>query len=432
MSHKRLLPITLLILGVVTLSFSGGAAIAQQTDPQRGVGTQVAVDTAFTYQGYLEESGRPANGEYDFEFNIHNQESGGSVVFGPWNLEDETVSDGYFTVPIDVLAPDAVFDGGERWLEVGVRPGDGIGSYTYLMPRQPLRPTPYAFSLWPGAKITGENGDADGVLNVWNTAVGGFRQTAIYGQSEATYGIGVYGKAKERFGAGVFGESESQDGTDVVGINFSGGTAGAFTGDKSGFATNIDAHVFTIKNVGYPSPDVLALQASRVDNPNIGINYVTFFDENSAIAAIEGNGSGGVTYKTSGADFAEMLPAQEDVEPTDVLVIDADGRLARSTESYQLTVVGVHSSAPGFIGGGTTEEDEPSNGDVPLAVVGVVPVKVSAENGAIQPGDLLVTSDIPGHAMAAGADPPQGTVIGKALEGLENGTGVIRILVILQ
>jgi hypothetical protein len=34
--------------------------------------------------------------------------------------------------------------------------------------------------------------------------------------------------------------------------------------------------------------------------------------------------------------------------------------------------------------------------------------------------------------MAAGADPPQGTVIGKALEGLENGTGVIRILVILQ
>jgi hypothetical protein len=34
--------------------------------------------------------------------------------------------------------------------------------------------------------------------------------------------------------------------------------------------------------------------------------------------------------------------------------------------------------------------------------------------------------------MRAGDHPPVGTVLGKALEGLQDGTGVIRILVMLQ
>ncbi len=69
---------------------------------------------------------------------------------------------------------------------------------------------------------------------------------------------------------------------------------------------------------------------------------------------------------------------------------------------------------------------------MPLAVVGIVPVKVSAENGPIRPGDLLVASSTPGHAMKAGPNPRRGTVIGKALEGLEEGTGVIQMLVMLR
>jgi hypothetical protein len=66
-----------------------------------------------------------------------------------------------------------------------------------------------------------------------------------------------------------------------------------------------------------------------------------------------------------------------------------------------------------------------------MAVVGIVPCKVSAENGPIAPGDLLVTSSTPGHGMRD-ANPRVGTVIGKALESLESGTGVIRVLVTLH
>jgi hypothetical protein len=131
----------------------------------------------------------------------------------------------------------------------------------------------------------------------------------------------------------------------------------------------------------------------------------------------------------SPADFAEVLPVVNDPAPGDVLVVGPDGKLAPSTEAYQASVLGVYSTRPMVIGGG---ENLDRGGYAPLAVVGIVPVKASAENGSIVPGDLLVSSSTPGHAMRPDANPPQGTVIGKALEGLEGGTGVIQMLVMLQ
>ena len=91
--------------------------------------------------------------------------------------------------------------------------------------------------------------------------------------------------------------------------------------------------------------------------------------------------------------------------------------------------MGVYSFRPSYLGNAQFANED---GYVPLGLLGVVPVKVSAENGAIQPGDLLVASSTPGHAMKAGENPPQGTVIGKALEPLIEGTGYIRMIVTLQ
>ncbi|MGH9603489.1 MAG: hypothetical protein ACRD24_14005 [Terriglobales bacterium] len=71
--------------------------------------------------------------------------------------------------------------------------------------------------------------------------------------------------------------------------------------------------------------------------------------------------------------------------------------------------------------------------EVPLALVGVVPCKVTAENGSIKIGDLLVTSSAPGYAMK-GTDRTRmvGAVVGKALEPLREGKGVIQVLITLQ
>jgi hypothetical protein len=68
-----------------------------------------------------------------------------------------------------------------------------------------------------------------------------------------------------------------------------------------------------------------------------------------------------------------------------------------------------------------------------------VKVKVDATAGPIQVGDLLVTSDKEGIArkseplsLGGVAIHRPGTLIGKALEPLEKGTGEILVLLSLQ
>ncbi|HBI15901.1 MAG TPA: hypothetical protein DDY20_10380 [Desulfobulbaceae bacterium] len=58
-------------------------------------------------------------------------------------------------------------------------------------------------------------------------------------------------------------------------------------------------------------------------------------------------------------------------------------------------------------------------------------IKADATGGPIRPGSLLVSSPEPGHAMAAD-NPGCGTVIGKALGGLDSGTGLIPVMVTLH
>jgi hypothetical protein len=68
-----------------------------------------------------------------------------------------------------------------------------------------------------------------------------------------------------------------------------------------------------------------------------------------------------------------------------------------------------------------------------MAMIGIVPTKVSAENGPIKRGDLLVASSTFGYAMR-GTDRSKmlGAVIGKALGNLNSGLGVIEVAITLQ
>ena len=66
-------------------------------------------------------------------------------------------------------------------------------------------------------------------------------------------------------------------------------------------------------------------------------------------------------------------------------------------------------------------------------MVGIVPCKVSAENGPIKVGDLLVTSSTPGYGMkGTNRSKMLGAVVGKALEPMREGKGVVQVLVTLQ
>lgn len=86
-------------------------------------------------------------------------------------------------------------------------------------------------------------------------------------------------------------------------------------------------------------------------------------------------------------------------------------------------IAGVVSSQPGAVLGGTASVE----GMAPLALSGIVPVKVTNEGGPIQPGDLLVSSSTPGYAMRwASGDPC--ALVGKALEPMGDERGVILVL----
>jgi hypothetical protein len=186
-------------------------------------------------------------------------------------------------------------------------------------------------------------------------------------------------------------------------------------------------HTAHVQNAG--SGGVLYLQNNGDANGAGGGDLITAVGaaaEGQFRVTSSGQARSDVGFATPAEDFAEYVPALPGLAPGDVLAIGPDGRLVRSEGRFQATVAGVYSTAPGFLGGQPL--DGAPAGEVPLAIVGVVPVRASAENGAIRPGDLLVAAGTAGHAMRGGASPPIGSVLGKALEPLDGGTGLIRML----
>ena len=159
----------------------------------------------------------------------------------------------------------------------------------------------------------------------------------------------------------------------------------------------------------------------------------------------------GKSFRPSAPELASLMSVAESVESGDVLVIDAErsGLLKRSRTASDTAAFGVVAADPGVVlgaeqvsigetmgarGSELASSDAANAGEtrqVPVAMTGLVKCKADASYGEIRPGDLLSTSPTPGHAMRVD-DPQPGTILGKALEPLEVGTGLIRILVTLR
>jgi len=141
---------------------------------------------------------------------------------------------------------------------------------------------------------------------------------------------------------------------------------------------------------------------------------------------------------TGGADIAEpfAVSCAEMVQPGMVMSIDPSnpGHLCVASSAYDKCVAGIVSGAgsvrPGIV---LRQENTIADGNHLIALSGRVYCLVDASAGPVMPGDLLTTSGKPGYAMKAN-DPArtQGAVIGKAMTALENGEGLVLVLVSLQ
>jgi len=115
------------------------------------------------------------------------------------------------------------------------------------------------------------------------------------------------------------------------------------------------------------------------------------------------------------------------------MVLGTNGALRQSDRIYDKRVAGVISGAGDYKPGIILGKQQAQKNRVSIALLGKVYCKVDAQGSPIEVGDLLTTSATPGHAMKAqDSQKAFGAVIGKALQPLRNGHGLVPILITLQ
>jgi hypothetical protein len=324
-----------------------------------------------------------------------------------------------------------------------------------------------------GVGVAGVSKSSDGVSGTSTSATG------VEGQS--TGGIGVLGNSNVRGVVGTLGGSSCPapgttsnvviaygvggcGGTLGLGVfgrsTGDGGVVGLYEGTTCGGSSNLptcgagctgqagvvgcagsdgDGVVGEISQPAGATPSKAAVAAVNTSGGNLFLGI----SRGTRVARIDGSGKayfdGGT--QSSGADYADAfrVGGATRLRPGDVLTIDRRGgvELARSPDSP--LVAGVYSTKPAMLGVGDQPAGSSLADEAPVALVGVVPTRVCAVNGPVRVGDLLTTSSIPGCAMLARPVVVDGvpiyrtgTILGKALQPLPSGKGLIEVLVTLR
>ncbi|HSA83677.1 MAG TPA: hypothetical protein VLF20_02210, partial [Patescibacteria group bacterium] len=199
---------------------------------------------------------------------------------------------------------------------------------------------------------------------------------------------------------------------------------GAFSDILSAYGTfgQLNAQTIGAANISLGSFGINATESATLSITN-GNNLHLFTMDQSGNATIAGT----LTTEAGAYDVAEDYPTRDEtLVAGEVVSIDDQeaGFVRRSAKAYEQGLIGIFSERPGFRlsqAGGQIDGARA----IPVALVGRVPVKVTADNGEIKKGDLLTSSPTPGVAMKATRS---GQTIGKALEDFD-GEGIGTILV---
>ncbi len=313
----------------------------------------------------------------------------------------------------DALGTCAVVYGGSQ-LTGMMTSGNGVtGTTTSTLD---LQGGVYGFTRSTGINVAGVVGDNKG------TGYGVLGTT-----SSSTLGVAAVRGENFGVGYGVLGETSSTNAE-------SAGIFGANLGQGHGFQGYTRSTLSTAAaiNAWNEGPGYGIITASAT---GIGMKVTGNSGLGTAIEAVGDIRASGHIYAhttTHIGDIAEPVLTAPDVDQGDVVIINSlDGTFdnlifIKSASPYDKRVAGIISTNPSMLL--ANDKDR-----LPLAVNGIVPVKVDATYGEIQAGDLLTSSPVSGHAMkVSDHTKAHGAIIGKALESLKEGQGKIMVLVTLQ
>lgn len=303
--------------------------------------------------------------------------------------------------PVIVNSTDALVPGvSGSAVTTFVKSIDPEGGGAGMVPSLPTSPNGLGVFGLGHTGVQGQSDTGDGVYGLSETGRG------VHGQSKTFQG--VYGQSDSQ--AGVVGESNTFDG--IFGMSHSPNAAGiSGHNDKGGMGGFFDAKVVV-------NSDANVSGTLAVGNISLGGNLTI--------------ASGGDLILSDCAECFEVSGPGA-IEPGTVMAIDEQGGLRPSGRGYDKRVAGVVSGAGNYRPAIVLGAEERSGSGVVVALFGKAYCKVDAGLAPIEVGDLLTSSDTPGHAMkAADQNRAFGAVIGKALRPLDKGTGLIPILIALQ
>jgi len=354
----------------------------------------------------------------------------------------------------------------DRWIQIEVRSPAGPGQYQTLAPRQKLTATPFALFA-----LNGNPGPAGPQGPIGPTGATGAQ--GPIGPTGATGAQGPIGNTGPAGPAGPIGPTGPQGPTGPAGASpFSlNGSSAYYNAGNVGIGTNAPGYKLDVRgdmrlgSASNAEQDIWfecstgqwQVGTNNQGNGASGNHFYVY--ENGSFAyrltvqrgtgrvgigtaapayLLDVNGTGAVNTLVikGGSDLVEGFDSQTtEIEPGTLMVIDPEhpGQLMPSTTAYDSKVAGIVSGAGGVNAGIRMGQEGVMDGKHPIAMTGRVYVKCTVAGGKIKPGDLLTTSDLPGHAMkVSDRDRAGGATVGKAMSALDQDTGLVLVLVNLQ
>jgi trimeric autotransporter adhesin len=406
---------------VITLKAGGNVGIGT-TNPSSGA-LQIQSSLSGAWAGYFQNTNANGAGLYVYSGNNSTQQAfqvgsaaQGAIIYAraDGNVGIGTTNPGY---DLDVQGAqsevnvksttatnraDIIFVGGQT-AAVGVESSAGGsligGSTAYAAVFGSVGAYPTQFGTNNTVKMT--------ILSSGNIGIGTTNPGGLFDIG----GDGIYVPAANH---NVLNDAYNTNGAATFWINYSGYQAG--TTQFRDFA------------VGDGKNNIKFYLTGSTGNVGIGTSSSVYYELD-----VNGHGRFNGDVKVNGqitagsGDVAEEFYIDKEYPAGTVLVMDDKGyKSSRACDKKNdPTVIGVISEQPGMVVGQVEGKYK-----APVALTGVIKVRVNATGGQVRKGDLLATSAVTGEAMKA-VNPAVGTSIGKALEN-DTGKGWVMAIVNLK